>query len=176
MKRLFFALWPDERVRKSLAECPLRGTAGVVRPVHRDDVHMTLQFLGNVAESTIPALEQAAGAVEAPPFKITLTHVGCWPRPRIAWCAPDEAPAALARLVGELGKRLAPVGFPAERRPYRPHVTLARGVRSMPEARFSAPIVWTALEFVLVVSRAVPEPPRYQILARWALSAAPARE
>lgn len=170
MKRLFFALWPDEPVRKALTRCALRGAGRHAQPVHCDDVHMTLQFLGNVPEERIPALEKVASELVASEFQITLTHLGCWSRPRVAWCAPDETPAALTKLVSDLGRLLADVGYPPEHRPYRAHLTLARKVRSMPETRLAAPIVWKAREFVLVESRAVAEPPRYQVLTRWALS------
>lgn len=170
MKRLFFALWPDEVVRKALAGCALQRAGRHARPVHRDDVHMTLQFLGNVPEERVPILEKAASELVAPEIRITLTHLGCWPRPRVAWCAPDETPAALTKLVKDLGGLLADVGYAPERRPYSPHITLARKVRSMPGTRLAKPIEWTAHEFVLVESRSVAEPPRYRVLTRWALS------
>ncbi|MEJ2577123.1 MAG: RNA 2',3'-cyclic phosphodiesterase [Gammaproteobacteria bacterium] len=171
VKRLFLALWPDAAARQGLAALA-RAVAlpAGARRVHPEDLHLTLQFLGAVPLERLPAVREAAAGVEAEPVGLELTRVGCWPRPRVAWCAPDETPAELSGLVARLGARLAAVGYPAESRPFRPHVTLARKVRRLADARLVQPLFWRCADLALVESLARPAPPRYQVLEHWPLA------
>lgn len=141
------------------------------RRAYRDDIHLTLQFLGNVPEQLIPEIETRAASVVAPEVKLRLTRLGCWSKPQVAWCAPDETPAALRILVRNLGGVMSEIGYPPEQRVFHPHVTLARKIRAMPESRLATPIAWTSREFAVVESLATAKPPRYRVMAKWALQA-----
>jgi 2'-5' RNA ligase len=170
-QRLFFALWPDEAVRDQLraaqAAMPRRGG----RPVHVDDVHVTLAFLGQVEAERRACMEEAAAGVRGAPFDLVIDRQGYWPRPRVAWCAPAELPEPLRDLVQCLGRVLRPCGFEPERRPYSPHVTLFRDSRAVPEGPLELPVRWPCRDFVLVASVPSAAPgPRYQVLARWPLA------
>jgi 2'-5' RNA ligase len=55
--------------------------------------------------------------------------LGCFPnarRPRVVWVGLDEPTGALARLREAVEAEVAPLGFPTERRPFSPHLTLGR--------------------------------------------------
>ena len=169
MPRLFYALWPDDQVRdKLLAACPDWGEPKA-RPVHCQDLHMTLQFLGSVPSARVAAVADAASGLAAAGVDLLLTQLGCWPRPQVAWCGPDRTPAQLAALVTALAERLSAVGYPPEPRSYRPHVTLARNVRNFAGERLDISIRWRAREFVLIESLSLPSPPRYKVLRRYPL-------
>jgi len=169
-QRLFFALWPDEAVRAELRAAqeamPRRGG----RPVHVEDVHITLAFLGQVDPERRACMEAAAGGVEGVRFELLIDRQGYWSRPRVAWCAPSDVPDALGELVRGLSRVLVPCGYQPERRSYRPHVTLFRDSRAVPEGPLACPVHWPCREFVLAASASVADGPRYQILARWPLS------
>jgi 2'-5' RNA ligase len=169
-QRLFFALWPDDAVRAQLRAAqdamPRRGG----RPVHVEDIHVTLAFLGQVEAERRACMEAAAGGVSAAPFELLIDRQGYWPRPRVAWCAPAEIPEALRDLVQRLGRALRPCAFEPERRPYSPHVTLFRDSRAVPEGPLERPVRWPCRDFVLVATSPVPGGPRYQVLARWPLA------
>jgi len=96
----------------------------------RGTLHLTLKFLGEIDESfqddVIGAVRRAAAAV--PPFWFDTSGIGAFPsdaRPRVLWVGVDSGQELydLARLVES---ELAAVGFPSERRPFHPHVTLGR--------------------------------------------------
>lgn len=169
-RRLFFALWPDPAVRVRLREAqaamPWRGG----RPVHVEDVHVTLVFLGMVDAARQACAERVAAAVHAERFVLRVDQQGYWPKPRVAWCAPGETPEALRRLVRRLTCVLGDCGFAPERRPYRPHVTLFRHSRAVPTSPLAEPFDWPATEFVLVESAPAGEGPRYRVLACWPLA------
>ncbi|MBK1700814.1 RNA 2',3'-cyclic phosphodiesterase [Thiococcus pfennigii] len=168
-ERLFLALWPGAAVRRTLAALVRGAAAAHGRPTHPADLHLTLVFLGPLGESHRRCVEQVADALHAAPFRLRLERLGHWRGPRVLWCAPNETPAGLVRLVDGLNAGLTDCGLALERRPYRPHVTLARQVGAdPPDERPIAPIDWPVGDFVLAGGSGG-GPPRYRIHRRWPL-------
>jgi 2'-5' RNA ligase len=169
IQKLFFALWPDQTIREGLLrigrELPPHGG----HAPHPPDLHLTLVFLGPVTAEQYPCVVRAAAAIRGVPFDLTIDRVGYWSRPRILWCAPAETPEPLQTLVADLQRELLHCGFRPEKRPYSPHVTLARKSRPVEFQLLSESLSWPAREFVLVASGPGGEPPRYRILERWPL-------
>jgi 2'-5' RNA ligase len=100
-----------------------------VRP---EGVHVTLRFLGEVAERRLPELSAAwrAAAAAGRPAELTATGLGTFPprgRPRVLWVGlHDGSGGNLAALAGLLEQAAREAGFPPEERPFAPHLTLAR--------------------------------------------------
>lgn len=169
-RRLFFALWPEEPVRERLhgLRQDAVGTA-VGRPVPRENLHLTLCFLGGVDAETRACVEQAAAAVAVPPFTLTFDRLGYWARPGVLWLGADETPARLSELVAQLRRVQAGCGSKPEGRPFRAHLTLARKVRRRPRLPEVAPLLWPVEAFTLVASETLPGGARYEVVARWPL-------
>lgn len=166
-QRLFFALWPGEGQRQALERYfPLvRGCGG--RPVPPGNLHITLAFAGAVSAETRDCLIAAADTIAFAPFTLQLDTLGFWSRPQVVWLGCEKVPPAMQRLVGELQKVMQGCGLEAERRPFRPHVTLLRRARRGPQ-RPAAPLLeWAVRGFVLVASETRPEGARYHILNSW---------
>ena len=68
-----------------------------------------------------------------------------------------------------LWERLETIGFARERRPFRPHVTLARKVTSPGEMALRGTVEWRADGFVLVRSVTDPSGAQYAVIRRWPL-------
>jgi 2'-5' RNA ligase len=102
----------------------------VIRWVTPNNVHLTIKFLGDL---TPTALEQVAESLKEEaashePFSMSVRGLGAFPsprRPRVIWIGL-EAPAALEALVHGVEAALARLGFPAEQRPFSPHLTIGR--------------------------------------------------
>lgn len=170
--RLFFALWPDERLRSQLqATIPslLHGVRG--KPQRPDQWHVTLEFLGEVTAERQPAIRAAASNVQcrAGHVSVTFDHLEHWRRPQVLCLVAAQVPAALGRLVAELHAALRAEGFVPESREYRPHVTLARKVGAAPVGPVPSPVVWHADRFALVQSVADAAGSRYEPLQWWNL-------
>lgn len=129
MPRLFVAIdLPDDQ-RASLARLADPGLPHARwAPVHQ--LHVTLRFLGNIADEAVPALIDALGLVRAASFEVAVSGVGTFPSPgarkppRILWAA--LAPAApVAALKRAVDAALGP-DPELEGRPFHPHATLAR--------------------------------------------------
>ena len=137
--RLFVALNLPETVRQSLSTCvrPLQSMGFALRWMTPAQVHLTLKFLGDVqperAHELIAALGRACTG--ARPVTLSLGGFGVFPhynRPRVVWVGVAPEPA-LELLQHRMEQEFAPLGFPTEARPFRPHITLGRagpGARS----------------------------------------------
>jgi len=169
-QRLFFALWPDEAARASLAALAreVAQTAGG-RPTPADKIHLTLAFLGQQPAARIPALRRLADGVDARAFALALDEIGCFPRTGIAWLGASTAQSGLAALHLQLRLALQGNGFPVDERPYAPHLTLARRSRSALQRRLAEPIAWSVSSFTLVTSDLGADGSTYHTLAEWRL-------
>jgi 2'-5' RNA ligase len=166
--RLFFALWPDPALRQSL-----RVHVGAIldtvegRPQRPDQLHVTLEFMGQVPRERQPSLRAAAGRVRMEPFVIEFDRVEHWPKPQVVCLVASRIPAGLMALVTQLRAALAEAGFTLDARPYRPHVTLARKVRAAANLPLEPPFVWPSSSLVLVRSVTDPAGSRYEPLCWW---------
>jgi 2'-5' RNA ligase len=168
MANYFFALWPDTQVRHRLArEASRTDVRG--RLYHPIDLHMTLVFLGQIADEQLRCVEKTADSIRSESFDLQVDGVGYWRRPRILWAGPKVTPEPLYQLVNDLKSGLAVCGFEAERRRYKPHITLYRKAAGSEPRVIEPAIEWSVREFVLAVSGTNNSPgePRYRILRRW---------
>jgi 2'-5' RNA ligase len=138
-RRLFFAFWPDDRLRTSLESARNRLFPLAGRPVAIAGLHVTAAFLGPVSETRLAALLALCGPV--PPLTIALDRLEHWPRPRVLVAATSHLQDDLRLLVDGLWRRLDRLGFARETRPFRPHVTLARDIRSVREGLPWEPLI-----------------------------------
>lgn len=168
-RRLFYALWPDEAVRRALARWQRDHLPPQARPTHVADLHLTLHFLGQVEDERLESLLTLGRQQRFESFELVLDRIGHWPRPRVLWVGPGEMPEPLARLHAALGEGLMQLGFELDPRPFAPHVTLARKVARLPEGLAFSPLHWQVSEWALLESRAG-ERPLYHPLEYWSLA------
>jgi len=133
MIRVFIAIIPPMTLQQTMAEVRqvFQRLSLSWRWVALDRIHLTLRFLGNVPDASIPsllqAMEQASQGQTA--FPLRAQALGCFPhpaRPRVLWVGLDDPLQVLSRLNERLTAVLTPLGFPSEDRPFHPHLTLAR--------------------------------------------------
>lgn len=139
--RLFLAIDLPEPVKRQLEQ-----GAGVLRQrgiraswCRRETYHLTLEFLGEVPD---PApVRSAMERVTTPPFSLSFTGCGRF-RGRggdVFWLGVEPSEELLT-LQAQLHRELSEAGFALERRPYRPHLTLARRLRYREELSLPGPL------------------------------------
>jgi len=179
--RTFFAIELGRGARHSALAVleALRDRPGgdALRWVRPESLHVTLRFLGATEPSQVPELLDAVGAAVAgqASFELGLGPLSGFPSPRrprvVALGLEPEAPVAALAAAVEDGARAA--GWPAEERPFRPHLTLGRLRRGRkPSADLVTASVtpareaWEVRDVVLFQSQLSPGGARYAPLAR----------
>lgn len=141
--RTFIAIDLSPELRASLGDLQdrLRGELGrgSVRWVQPQGIHLTLKFLGDTSPGQLDAIRQAVARAAATvrPFTVSACGVGCFPntrQPRVVWVGLEELSGALLRLRNAVESEVAPLGFPTEKRPFQPHLTLGRVQRGASSA------------------------------------------
>lgn len=181
--RLFVAVDVPDAIKDAVERdvvTPLRDTVPGARWSRPEGRHLTLKFLGEVAEdrvaSAAEALQKAASAQAG--FGVAFDVFGGFPnvrRPRVLWLRIGDGSDDLAALAQAVEGALQPLGFPGEDRSFRGHFTLARFPK--PRILESLPSVdvptarWRVDEVTLFRSQLHPKGARYTALERFPLRA-----
>lgn len=130
--RVFVALTPPPEMQRAVwdAFAPLRSREMPIKWVRPDGVHLTLKFLGEVAAGREAELVEALGQATRGARAITLAvrGAGAFPHPRtprVLWAGVEPDPA-IEILADRIERSFAPLGFPSEGHPFRPHLTVGR--------------------------------------------------
>ncbi len=133
MTRTFIALEMNEAVQRHLTE--VIGRMALILPsvrwVNPNAIHLTLAFLDELDDVQVAEAIQAALATARQNhlFSYTLSRLGIFgiPRqPRVIWMGIEEPTGALSRLHRLLDQELVQRGFKLDKKPFSPHLTLAR--------------------------------------------------
>jgi RNA 2',3'-cyclic 3'-phosphodiesterase len=167
--RLFVALDLPDAVREALAALTPDGE--VWRPVKRDALHVTLAFLGSRDESDVDLIKPLIAPSPAPPLALGKILLLPPRRARVLTVELEDPTGALIALQSRLSAGLEAAGvYTPEKRPFRPHVTIARlrpRVRPPREAALEVePLEFAGEAVTLYVSRLHPSGARYEALAR----------
>jgi RNA 2',3'-cyclic 3'-phosphodiesterase len=180
--RLFFALELPPPPREHLVRVQerLRPLLPRVSWTKGQNLHLTLKFLGEVDEARVPPVVEAARACPMKPVLLRPAGLSLLPPGRafrvlaVALVEDED----LRTLHACLEERLETVGFERDRRPYHPHITLARA-RNPISTSMRATLVdaitsladpgpATVTGFALVQSRLHPTGPCYTAIQRFA--------
>ena len=136
--RLFVGipLAPDVVNRLSVAVARLSAPEDGLRWTLPASWHITLQFLGEASPAQCQELIGSLSEIKSAPFSVHVEDVGCFDRAGVVY-ADIHPSAELFALERKVVAATARVGFQAEQKPYRPHITLARakGRQGLPAAR-----------------------------------------
>ena len=165
-KRLFFALNPASRVRAEVAA--VQDALDVQgRAVPSANFHVTLAFLGMQDAGIIPDVCAAAASVPFPGCEIVLDRLGRFKRAGVLWLGASEVPPVLADFQHRLVGALLAAGIGYDRKPWKPHLTLYRKLRTAPPTMAPVAVRWRLDGFSLVESVSVNRGVIYHDLARW---------
>jgi 2'-5' RNA ligase len=136
--RSFVAIELPDEIKSALAdvqeELKTQAPPKAVRWTRPEAIHLTLQFLGDVAPGKVEAIADTLRSVcdDQVPFTFDLKGLGVFPslgRPRVVWVGVAEPSGMLNALQGQVTQALAPLGFEPEKRAFSPHLTIGRASR-----------------------------------------------
>lgn len=120
---------PDERIIIELDKmCSMFDLQGVKR-VEKENLHITLRFLGEISESALASVISSLKRVSFKKFQAHISGLGAFPsikNPRVVWAGVKEGFAELIQLHSIIEKEFLDSGLRFEKEEYHPHVTLAR--------------------------------------------------
>ena len=141
MHRIFIAINLPEKVKTELEKLgkeieslfPPKLNRGMFRWVKKENLHITLLFIGNVRDEEIPKISQIVKDVaqSQKPFSLRIEKVSYGPPkkipPRLIWVEVERKPE-LSEIAKKLKKEMAESGIlrKVEQREFSPHITLAR--------------------------------------------------
>ncbi|MBI2947543.1 MAG: RNA 2',3'-cyclic phosphodiesterase [Verrucomicrobia bacterium] len=182
--RAFVAVPVPAELKAAIAESQrqLQARAGTkaVRWVSAAQWHLTLKFYGNVDSEKLSGLTNAlrAACATAGPFSLSLGGLGSfpsWQKPSVIWIGIGGDLAAMANLEKSIEQRTAVFGSRAEKRDFRPHLTVGRVKGNAHDARQAGQAIrtqhvpelgkWEVREIELIQSLLSPQGSSYRSLA-----------
>ena len=114
----------------------LSGLGKCIKTVEPGNLHVTLKFLGDTEPSVLPVIHDTIRQVaqQFPPMSMQVAGIGAFPhvnRPSVIWAGLDHA-VPLIHVANLLDAELESLNFSREKRPFQPHLTLARVKRKPP--------------------------------------------
>jgi 2'-5' RNA ligase len=184
--RLFIAIELSDAVRRALAATQesLRPRCPDVRWIAPEQLHLTVKFLGDVADNDVTAVSEAmaSAAATSKPFAMRIGEYGCFPERgavRIVWTSAVEENGLLGGCVAAVEAQIEPLGFPREHRPFAAHITIGRvredrsqgKLRTLVQAYRGQVIEQEVLSLTLMSSALSPKGSTYMAVSRAKLSA-----
>ncbi len=166
--RLFFALpCPPElaaRITNWRVGLNIHG-----RTVPKNNLHLTLAFLGSQPETALDGLKKLGDRLRGEDFVLHLDRVQTIGHGFLC-LTPSHAPPPLLQLVEDLCCGLSALGVALDSRPFLPHVTLAREAESQRPCPTAEKFDWPVDGFGLFRSETIGGGVRYDELAHWPLT------
>jgi len=120
-----------EKLRMAQADLERAIPESAVRWTPFEQLHLTLEFLGNVAPENLPPMEGALKQVATVhrPFELSARCVGAFSsirNPRVIWAGVEGAIDPVKALQADVKTSVHSLVTEQETRAYKPHVTLGR--------------------------------------------------
>jgi RNA 2',3'-cyclic 3'-phosphodiesterase len=170
MTRTFIALEMQAPMQRALSRIIERGAQALpaLRWVDPASIHLTLAFLGELDDEQLASAKAATQAAtrDFPAFEYRLTTPGVFGsplQPRVIWMGIEDPPlgqlsgSPLQYLHRALNRELQRRNFEIEKRPFSPHLTLARVNQPL------SPAEQQALRRLLLTNQAAADPTLYRV-------------
>jgi 2'-5' RNA ligase len=177
MYRIFTALDIPDTLKSRLLM--LQGGIPGARWMENDQMHLTLEFIGDVDGAMLDDIVGVLHTIRSPGFELFLEGIGHFPPrkdPRVLWVGVRNN-EFLDRLHKKIRSALTRSRLPSESRKFHPHVTLAR-LKNPSSAKLAAFMAYRGTfcseafavrEFVLYRSLLSPKGACYERLADFPL-------
>ena len=127
--RTFVAIEVDDKSILQKIRSVQESTSFKASPIRIDQIHFTLQFLGEIDEKLCEKVKDVLRTITFSQVDLSLKGVGGFPNlknPRVIWIGADKKGAEkLIELAKEIEMKLTPLGFEKDKK-FKPHLTVLR--------------------------------------------------
>ena len=127
--RTFVAIEVDDKGILQKIRSVQESTSFKANPIRIDQIHFTLQFLGEIDEELCEKVKDVLRTITFSQFDLSLKGIGGFPNlknPRVIWIGSDKKGAEkLITLAREIEMKLTPLGFKKDKK-FKPHLTVLR--------------------------------------------------
>ena len=130
--RLFIAIELSEEMKKEIIRSQriLKSDMEEGRLTQKENLHITVVFLGEVAENRIGLIKETMNRIQESPFLLQMKGLGRFSKKGgDLWYREVSLDSALLRIYDILSRELKRNGFQIEDRRFSPHITIARQVK-----------------------------------------------
>ena len=168
--RLFFAAVPDVATRARIAAA----AAALQLPaqsqlIPASNYHLTLAFIGGVAESQLPAIIEVGEVQHVRAHTLRFDAYDYWPKPEVVVMAARTFPVELQQVWQALHDALALLELAQAPKRLRPHVTVARKVMLAPVLQALSSFEWRIDRLCLMRSVTRDQQRAYTVVDTWPL-------
>ncbi|MBU2567379.1 MAG: RNA 2',3'-cyclic phosphodiesterase [Elusimicrobia bacterium] len=109
----------------------LKETRADVKWVGKENLHVTLKFLGQTPKENVPEIKKMLENLLADKkrFNVSLGRIGAFPgitHPRVIWLGVSEGGKNMEEIAEGIDAQLLGLGFAGEKRAFSSHITLGR--------------------------------------------------
>ncbi len=175
--RIFIAIELPAEIKQNLIKIQSSFLDIKARWVKPEHMHLTLVFLGEIEEKKLIEIEQVChqAAKNFNKFNIEFSGLGAFPnfgQPHTLWVGIKKSPV-LQNLQQQISAGLIQKGFKIEKRPFQPHLTLARLKKQQDLtaiiSKFKQPEFgkFQVSEFNIFASQLFSEGPKHQMIKKF---------
>jgi 2'-5' RNA ligase len=167
--RLFFAIDFDESFKQSLYDwiCSLDING---RLVAMENLHLTLQFLGQINNHQVFDIVDRISIPQIKPFEIRLDKTGYFPKNQILFCEVASDTSPIKKLSQSIQNQLKEVTFiKREKRRFHPHITIAREAIPPVDFVMNNSLIAQVKYFCLMESITIKSGVHYEVVESWPL-------
>lgn len=170
-KRVFLAVNIPKKVKEEIAaEYLIKLNVKGLKPVEKENLHVTMKFLGYLPEEGVKEIEEKLHALKSfKRFEIELSGVGTF-RNRVIWIGAKKGDAELKEINAKINELLS-----LEKEEFSSHLTLARNkfmqsekvkeiLEQLKKIQFNEK--FTAESLDIMESKLMPAGPVYSVLKR----------
>ena len=135
--RLFVAVDMSEDVRDKIYSLYDVIKSFRLKPVEKENIHITLKFLGEVPDSRVDVVKERLEEVKAKAFRMHLKGIGFFPSAnhiRVVWVGVEEGNEEISQLAEKVENAVKRLGFKRDKS-FVAHATIARAKNLSPADR-----------------------------------------
>ena len=132
MVRTFISVdFDDDAVRENIIEIQtkINSSGAHLKLVNPNILHITMEFLGEITENQVKEVEKILDSIEISTLKLEIKEPDVLPNEnyiKVVYCKLEGETDSLIKIQEELRLKLKEKGFRVDKRPFKPHLTIAR--------------------------------------------------